>query len=555
MRRMCAVSVWLLLVASVARAQVPPPPPPPPPLAVQVGPGRDVPLKTGTATIRGRVLADGSNAPVSRVDIRIGSAESPAGKTATTDANGRYELTGLPAGKFTLSASKPNYVRVAYGQTRPQGQGKVIELADGQTLANISFVLQRTGAITGHIVDEFGDPVTDVQVMAMRSQFFNGERRMMPAGGRPAETNDLGDYRIYGLAPGQYYITATLRNLMMGGATDDRSAYSPTYYPGTGSVAEAQRLTIAAGQTINGVNMTLLPVRTSRITGKALDAEGKPLVGAMVVAMERMGMMAMAMRSPAQVRPDGGFTLTGITPGNYILRIGMPGLDQTAVTPVTVTDGDITDVELIATRPSTIRGRVLVERGATPPRASTLQLAASSSEPMMGGGGPARLNDDFTFELKAPAGHYNIRLMGQLDTWHLHAVRLNGIDVTDTGIDLPPNAIVSDVAVEMTTKPSGATGSVVDENGQPARDAWVVMFAQDAQRWASQTRYTGAGRPNANNVYTVNVPAGDYFIVAVTDIEPGEWNDPDVLAQLRERATRVTIADGERKTVDLKVAR
>ena len=81
------------------------------------------------------------------------------------------------------------------------------------------------------------------------------------------------------------------------------------------------------------------------------------------------------------------------------------------------------------------------------------------------------------------------------------------------------------------------------------------MFAQDAQRWASQTRYTGAGRPNANNVYTVNVPAGGYFIVAVTDIEQGEWNDPDVLAQLRERATRVTIADGERKTLDLKVAR
>jgi hypothetical protein len=134
-------------------------------------------------------------------------------------------------------------------------------------------------------------------------------------------------------------------------------------------------------------------------------------------------------------------------------------------------------------------------------------------------------------------------------------VRLNGIDVTDTGIEVPANAVVSDVTVEMTTRQSGATGTVVDENGQPARDAWVVMFAQDAQRRASQTRYMGASRPNANNVYTVNVPAGDYFIVAVTDIEPGEWNDPDVLAQLRERAARVTIADGEHKTVDLKVAR
>jgi hypothetical protein len=415
-------------------------------------------------------------------------------------------------------------------------------------------VLQRTGAITGRVVDEFGEPVTDVQVMAMRSQFMNGERRMMPAGGRPAETNDLGDYRIYGLAPGQYYVTATLRNLMMMGATDDRSGYAPTYYPGTGSVAEAQRLTIAAGQTMNGVNMTLLPVRTSRITGKALDADGKPLIGGMVMAMERMGMMAMAMRSPAQIRPDGSFTLTGITPGNYIVRIGMPGLDETAVVPVTVTDGDVTDVQLIAAKPSAIRGRVLIDRGATPPTPSTLQFYAASTEPMMGGG-QTRVKDDFTFELKAPAGHYIIRALGSQETWHIHAVRLNGIDVTDTGIEVPANAVVSDVTVEMTTRQSGATGTVVDENGQPARDAWVVMFAQDAQRRASQTRYMGASRPNANNVYTVNVPAGDYFIVAVTDIEPGEWNDPDVLAQLRERAARVTIADGEHKTVDLKVAR
>jgi hypothetical protein len=512
-----------------------------------------MPLKTGTATIRGRVVADGTNTPISRVEVRISSAESPAGKTATTDANGRYELTALPAGKFTLSAFKQNYVRVAYGQTRPQGQGRVIELADGQTLANVSFVLQRTGAITGRIVDEFGDPVTDVDVMAMRWQFIGSERRMMPANGRISRTNDLGDYRLYGLAPGQYFVTATLRSFMPG-ETDDRSGYAATYYPGTGSVAEAQRITIAAGQTISGANMTLLPVRTSRISGKALDASGKPLVGGMVMAIERGSMGLMAMRSPGQVRPDGSFTLSGITPGTYILRIGLPGLDETAVMPITVTDGDVTDVQLIAAKSSTIRGRVLVERGATPPKPSVLQLFAASTEPMMGGG-QARVNDDFTFELKAPAGHYTIRALGSQEDWHIHAVRFNGIDVTDTGIEVPANAVVSDVMVEMTTKQSGATGTVVDDNGQPVRDVWVVMFAQDAQRWASQTRYTGAGRPNANNVYTINVPAGDYFIVAVSDIEPGEWNDPDVLTQLRERATRVTIADGERKTVDLKMAR
>ncbi len=550
MRRLWAVSVWILLVASTARAQVPAPPPPPPPPPLQVP--RDAPLKAGTATIRGRVVAEGTTAPVPRVEIRLNAADSPNGKSAVTDANGRYELKELPAGKFTLSASKANYVGISYGQTRPRGVGQTIELADGQTLSNLNFTLQRAGVIAGHIVDEFGEAVTDVQVMAMRSQFFNGERRMMPAGGRPAQTNDIGDFRIFGLAPGQYYVSATLRNLMFGD-TDDRFGYAPTYYPGTGSQAEAQRITIAAGQTVSGVNMTLLPVRTSKISGKALDADGKPLVGGMVMAMERAGAMFMAMRSPGQVRPDGSFTLNGITPGSYTLRLGGPALDATATANVTVTDGDVTDVLLVAGKQSAIRGRVLVDAGSTPPRASTLRLFASSAEMMMGGG-QATVNDDFTFEMKVPPGRYILRMAGPINDWYLHAVRLNGLDVTDNGFDVA-NASVTDVAVEVTAKPSGATGKVVDENGQPVRDAWVVVFAQDPQHWNSPTRYVTAGRPNLNNVYTTQVPAGEYFAIALNDVEQGEWNDPDFLAQLRDRATRVSVADGERTTVDLKLAR
>ena len=550
MRRLFAVSVWLLLVASAVRAQVPPPPPPPPP---PPAPARDAPLKTGTATIRGRVVADGTNAPLARVDVRITTSDSPAANTAVTDVNGRYELANLPAGKFIVTASKPNYMRVAYGQTRPQGVGQPIEVTDGRTVTNINFVLQRAGAIAGRIVDEFGDPVTDVQVMAMRLQYMSGERRMMPAGGRPAETNDLGDYRIYGLAPGQYFVSATLRNIMFG-TTDDRSGYSPTYYPGTGSAAEAQRITVAAGQTVSGMNLTLLPVRTSRISGKALDADGKPLLGGMVMAMERAGMFAMSMRSPAPVRADGTFTLSGITPGQYVLRLGGPAFNDTATAAVTVTDSDVTDVQLIAAKPSTISGRVLIERGATPPRASALQLFASSTEPMMGGG-QARVKDDFSFELKTAPGRYYIRPAGPPEGWYLHAVRLNGLDVTDSGIDVPANSTVAGIEVEMTTKPSGASGTVADESGQPIRDVWVVMFGQDAQRWTPQTRYITAGRPNVNNVYNLNAPAGEYFVAAVADVEQGEWSDPDFLMPLRDRATRVTIADGERKTVDLKVAR
>jgi hypothetical protein len=320
-------------------------------------------------------------------------------------------------------------------------------------------------------------------------------------------------------------------------------------------MAEAQRVTIAAGQTVSGMNMTLLPVRTSKITGKALDVDGKPIVGGMVMAMERNGAMFMTVRSPGQIRPDGSFTLTGITPGDYTLRVGMPGMDEGAFANVTVTDGDVNDVQLVATKASPLRGRVLVDEGATPPRPSTLRLFLSAPEPIFFNS-QATVKDDFTFEMKAPAGHFTIRMFAEAnEQWHLHAVRLHGLDVTDSGFDVAANGSISDLAVEITTKPTGATGKVLDDDGKPVRDAWVVIFAQDPQRWSTPTRFVGTGRPNLNNVYTVQVPAGEYFAVALTDVEQGEWNDPDFLGPLRERATRVTVADGANTTLDLKLSR
>jgi len=539
-----SIFLAFLLTAASAAAQVPPPPPPPPP--PPAAPARDAPLKAGTATIRGRVVAAGTNAPMARVEVRAQLAESQANKMVTTDANGAYELTELPAGKFTVTAFKPNYIRVAHGQTKPTGLGKPVDVADGQTLGDINFALQRSAAITGKIVDEFGEPVTDVMVVTTQLRYINGERRMMPTGGRPIQTNDLGEYRLYGLTPGQYYLSATLRNLFMGGDTDDRSAYAATYFPGTANMAEAQRITVASGQTVAGVNMTLLPVHAARVSGTAFDSAGKPLAGAMVIATERIG-FGIAPRGPSQVRPDGTFTLGGITPGDYILRV--MGSDEVGMQPVTVTDGDVRGVQIVTGRQSTIRGHILVDRGATPPRASAFNVSVVGVPPNVGGG-PGRINDDYTFELRATAGPNRIMAQPSGD-WRLHAVRLNGVDITDSGLDVPANSVVEGVSIEMTTRVTEVTGKVMDQNGAPVRDAWVVVFAQDADRWMPPTRYVSAGRPDVSLAYHARVPEGDYFVVALEDLELGEWSDPEFLSRMRERATRVSVADGERKNLDV----
>src|SRR5262245_38544295 len=155
--------LWIGLVACLAvpftvQAQQPPP-------------ARDNPAAvTGTAVISGRVFDATTGRPLSHVDVVAGPAAAQRA-TGETDGEGRYELAGLPAGTYAVFATKANYLRKGWGEQRVEGPGKRITLADGQRLDNIDLRMTRAGAISGKIVDEFGDPVSDVFVNAMRYQY------------------------------------------------------------------------------------------------------------------------------------------------------------------------------------------------------------------------------------------------------------------------------------------------------------------------------------------------------------------------------------------------
>jgi protocatechuate 3,4-dioxygenase beta subunit len=251
--------------------------------------------------IRGRILDAATGRGLPRAEVRAGpnAPQFPDNRIVMTDGDGRYEIKGLPAETYMINVSKPNYVRASWGAERVEGPGKRIALAEGQVLEKIDVQLSRTGVVTGKVVDEFGDPVTDVFVTAMHYQYIQGSRRLVQAG-RGGATNDIGEYRVYGLTPGQYFISATLRSFTGPNSdTGDRSGYAPTFYPGTGNVADAQRMTLAPGQTTSGINLTLLPIQTARIRGTAFDADGRPMSNTMINVMQRVG-AAMVGGSGAQ---------------------------------------------------------------------------------------------------------------------------------------------------------------------------------------------------------------------------------------------------------------
>ena len=249
--RQWLVSVGLVLTLSVSSTA-------PLPVSAQVTPPRAAPpaRAAGTAGLSGTVVAADTGAPIRRAQVRAMTGDGKDNQVALTDEQGRFELRALVGGRYTLTASRSGFVSVQYGQRRPNERGTPVEVSPGQRLDQLTLALPRGGVIAGRVMDEFGEPLADVQVQVLRGAFMGGSRRMMPAG-RGDSTDDQGAFRLFGLQPGDYLVSATLRN-EMGMSLDLRTGsgveqgYAPTYYPGTPTASDAQRVTVAAGQEVTG---------------------------------------------------------------------------------------------------------------------------------------------------------------------------------------------------------------------------------------------------------------------------------------------------------------
>ena len=188
-------------------------------------PARDTPAQQTVAPapggrMSGRVIAADTGRPVKRARVFVTAAELPGGRGVLTDDSGAFDFTELPAGRYTLTASKSGFIGLSYGQRRPLQAGTPLQLADGQQLKGIDFRLPRGGVLAGHVFDTDGDAMPGVMVRVMRYQQHAGRPAARPAG--TAQTDDKG-VRVWGLNPGDYYVNAITR-LEIGGGGGGRIA-------------------------------------------------------------------------------------------------------------------------------------------------------------------------------------------------------------------------------------------------------------------------------------------------------------------------------------------
>jgi 5-hydroxyisourate hydrolase-like protein (transthyretin family) len=537
---------------------------------------RDQPLtKPGTGTLRGRVFGADTGQPLRRAQVQLNPETAPPGapsesQATTTDADGRYEFKGLRAGRYTVRAQKSSYLAISWGQQRSGEPGKLIGIVDGQTIDRVDFALPKGGAITGRVLDEFGEPAAEVQVAVMRVQSIGGARRLLPVG-RMVSTNDIGEFRLSALPPGGYYVSATLRTSNAPNVGDDRSGYASTYFPGTSDLSAAEKIAVGPGQTISEITIPLLPIRTARITGLATDSFGRPLQG--IVAANRrlssgttLGMVLPSMLSPWEIRPDGSFMISGLAPGDYTLQFQGPSVNgpdgEYASLDVSVYGTDVTGISLVSSKPPTLTGRVVLSAANLEMlrpagiRVSWAPFVIGGTVMTMGSGPhPTAIADDWSFQIRVRPGMTRLNVHGLQPPWTVKSVRYRGSDVTDTGLEVRVGEDLNDVEVELTSKTTTLTGTVTNLPTEAMPDYWAVVFPQDRDKRVPPSRYVRSARPDQDGRFTITMlPPGDYLAFAAAGPDTGEATEPEFLDRIERRATRVSLTEGETRRIDLKLS-
>jgi Carboxypeptidase regulatory-like domain len=516
--------------------------------------------RLGTGAIRGRVVRADTGEPLRRVQVRIDewSAKDQSGPASTlTDAQGRYELTQLPAGTYHLKATRGGYVEMGYGQRRPFERGRPIEVAEGAVLEHIDFAMALGGVVTGRVVDEMGEAVAQASVSLARRRYVDGERQLVGQSG--TSTDDRGEFRIFGVPPGEYVMIARLEMMEFGAR--DRVRYVPTYYPGTPAATDAQRVTVVAGQDVSGIVIPLARAATTTVRG-SVRASGQTPVGpfTFITAREIGGPRADGQMAMATAASDGSFNITGLLPGTYLIEARSMWEEKEFASREVVIDGsDVAGISLVLSEGVTARGRIVFDTE-TPPedlRPSGVFVAATLLDHQSGGmgtsGAPPVARDNWTFELHGLRGRGFLRAGTPTDDWQLKRVRREGVDVTDTPLDFSSD--IDNIEIQLTNRVTSVSGGVSDDRNAVALDATVIVFADDDGKWGPHSRFIESARPDQHGQFKIRgLPPGKYVAVAVEYLEPGDERDPDLLADWRRHGTSLTLSEGETRTLDLKLS-
>ena len=579
------------------------------------------------------------------------SAQQPR---ALTNANGQFVFRRLPRGTFGLTVTKPGYVDGAYGRRRPGGGQTLLELADGERNGEVVIPMWRFAAVSGTISDEAGEPVIGAEVRVFERRYVAGRRRLVA--GSFQYTDDRGAYRFGTLPPGDYVVgfvskevtmPTDVADLLRSGPNNARfqellrersamaaspavgpsgfvidglerqvasgtpvlpqSAGAPLYiyptqfFPGTPSAAQAATLTLRSGQERSGVDFTLRPAKTTRVSGHVIGPDGPAGNVGLRLVPEGDDFATELETSATMSGASGEFTFIGVVPGQYavkVLRVPRPpapavsnvtsvqvgggAMVMTSTGPgatlpgipaeptlwasvsVGVTDTDVTGLNVVLQPGARLTGRVEFDGMKERPDAQALArvpiLVERADRGMNAGPGvnipPGRVDESGAFKTYGiPGGKYFVRVLGAPAGWTVRSVTSEGRDISDTPLDIG-TADVTNIVITLTDRETKVTGVVRGANGTADPDALVVIFPADSAAWSAfglNPRRMRSTRVAKSGTYTFGgLPPGEYVVAAVKEENLGTWQYPEMLDALSRIGTQVRLTEGDTRSQDLK---